>query len=33
MWPRSLFEARKGVLTFDFVGDNDEVQNYLRRKR
>ena len=30
---RLIFEARKGVLTFDFAGDHDEVQNYLRGKR
>ena len=30
---RLVFEARKGVLTFDFAGDHDEVQNYLRGKR
>ena len=29
---RLVFEARKGVLTFDFAGDHDEVQNYLRGK-
>lgn len=29
---RLIFEARKGVLTFDFAGDHDEVQNYLRGK-
>ena len=27
---RLIFEARKGVLTFDFAGDHDGVQNYLR---
>jgi hypothetical protein len=27
------FEADKGVLTFDFAGDHDEVQNYLRGQR
>ena len=27
---RLVFEAQKGVLTFDFAGDHDEVQNYLR---
>ncbi|HSU53312.1 MAG TPA: hypothetical protein VLT36_04565 [Candidatus Dormibacteraeota bacterium] len=27
---RLVFEARKGGLTFDFAGDHDEVQNYLR---
>jgi hypothetical protein len=27
---RLIFEARKGVLTFDFAGDHDEVQKYLR---
>jgi mRNA-degrading endonuclease YafQ of YafQ-DinJ toxin-antitoxin module len=30
---RLVFEANKGVLTFDFAGDHDEVQNYLRGKR
>jgi hypothetical protein len=30
---RLIFEARKGVLTFDFAGNHDEVQNYLRGKR
>lgn len=30
---RLIFEAQKGVLTFDFAGDHDEVQNYLRNKR
>jgi len=29
---RLVFEAGKGVLTFDFAGDHDEVQNYLRGK-
>jgi mRNA-degrading endonuclease YafQ of YafQ-DinJ toxin-antitoxin module len=27
---RLIFEARKGVLTFDFAGNHQEVQNYLR---
>ena len=27
---RLVFEAQKGVLTFDFAGDHREVQNYLR---
>jgi mRNA-degrading endonuclease YafQ of YafQ-DinJ toxin-antitoxin module len=27
---RLIFEARKGVLTFDFAGDHKGVQNYLR---
>jgi mRNA-degrading endonuclease YafQ of YafQ-DinJ toxin-antitoxin module len=27
---RLVFEARKGILTFDFAGDHDQVQNYLR---
>jgi hypothetical protein len=27
---RLVFEAHKGLLTFDFAGDHDEVQNYLR---
>ena len=30
---RLIFEARKGVLTFDFAGDHDEVQAYLRGNR
>ena len=30
---RLIFEARKGTLTFDFAGDHDTVQNYLRGKR
>ena len=30
---RLVFEARKGVLTFDFAGDHNEVQNHLRSKR
>jgi mRNA-degrading endonuclease YafQ of YafQ-DinJ toxin-antitoxin module len=30
---RLVFEAHKGVLTFDFAGDHDEVQNYLRGMR
>jgi mRNA-degrading endonuclease YafQ of YafQ-DinJ toxin-antitoxin module len=29
---RLVFEAGQGVLTFDFAGDHDEVQNYLRGK-
>ena len=29
---RLVFLAGKGVLTFDFAGDHDEVQNYLRGK-
>jgi hypothetical protein len=29
---RLVFEAEKGILTFDFAGDHDEVQNYLRGK-
>jgi len=29
---RLIFVAEKGVLTFDFAGDHDEVQNYLRGK-
>ena len=29
---RLVFLAEKGVLTFDFAGDHDEVQNYLRRR-
>ena len=27
---RLLFEAQKGIHTFDFAGDDDEVLNYLR---
>ena len=27
---RLIFVAQKGVLTFDFAGDHDEVQSYLR---
>lgn len=27
---RLIFVAQKGVLTFDFAGDHDEVQDYLR---
>ena len=30
---RLIFEAHKGVLTFAFAGDHDEVRNYLRGKR
>jgi mRNA-degrading endonuclease YafQ of YafQ-DinJ toxin-antitoxin module len=30
---RLIFVAEKGVLSFDFAGDHDEVQNYLRGKR
>ena len=30
---RLIFEARKGVLTFDFAGDHDEVRSFLRDKR
>lgn len=30
---RLIFVAQKGVLTFDFAGDHDEVQNYLRSQR
>jgi mRNA-degrading endonuclease YafQ of YafQ-DinJ toxin-antitoxin module len=30
---RLVFLAEKGVLTFDFAGDHDELQNYLRGKR
>ena len=30
---RLIFEANKGTLLFDFAGDHDEVQNYLRGKR
>lgn len=27
---RLVFMAQKGVLTFDFAGEHDEVQSYLR---
>lgn len=27
---RLIFQARKGVLTFDFAGNHDEVRKYLR---
>lgn len=30
---RLVFVAHKGVLTFDFAGNLDEVQNYPRSKR
>jgi mRNA-degrading endonuclease YafQ of YafQ-DinJ toxin-antitoxin module len=30
---RLVFLAEKGVLTFDFAGNHDEVQSYLRGKR
>jgi mRNA-degrading endonuclease YafQ of YafQ-DinJ toxin-antitoxin module len=30
---RLVFEADKNILLFDFAGDHDEVQNYLRSKR
>lgn len=30
---RLVFIAESGVLTFDFAGDHNEVQNYLRGKR
>jgi mRNA-degrading endonuclease YafQ of YafQ-DinJ toxin-antitoxin module len=30
---RLVLEAQKGILTFDFAGDHDEVQNYLRGQR
>jgi hypothetical protein len=30
---RLIFVAQKGVLTFDFAGDHDEVQSYLRGGR
>jgi hypothetical protein len=29
---RLVFVACKGLLLFDFAGDHDEVQNYLRGK-
>ncbi len=30
---RLIFLAQKGVLIFDFAGDHDEVERYLRHKR
>ena len=30
---RLVFEARKGVLTFDFCGNHDQVQTYLKNRR
>jgi hypothetical protein len=30
---RLVFRARKGVLTFVFAGDHDEVQDYLNSLR
>jgi mRNA-degrading endonuclease YafQ of YafQ-DinJ toxin-antitoxin module len=30
---RLVFSAQKGLLTFDFAGDHDAVQKYLRSKR
>jgi mRNA-degrading endonuclease YafQ of YafQ-DinJ toxin-antitoxin module len=30
---RLIFVAKKGVLTFDFAGNHDEVQNYLQRAK
>jgi hypothetical protein len=30
---RLVFMAQKGLLTFDFAGDHDAVQNYLRGQR
>ncbi|MFM2294343.1 MAG: hypothetical protein RLZZ350_756 [Verrucomicrobiota bacterium] len=30
---RLVFEANKGVLSFDFAGNHDEVQTYLRSHR
>ena len=30
---RLVFAAQKGRLVFDFAGNHDEVQNYLRGKR
>ena len=30
---RLVFFAEKGILTFDFAGDHNEVGNYLRGKR
>lgn len=29
---RLIFLAERGILSFDFAGDHDEVQNYLRGK-
>jgi len=29
---RLIFQARKGVLTFDFAGDHQAVRNYLRQR-
>jgi mRNA-degrading endonuclease YafQ of YafQ-DinJ toxin-antitoxin module len=29
---RLIFEAKKGVLSFDFAGDHDAVRKYLRGK-
>lgn len=30
---RLVFQAQKGLLTFDFAGNHDEVQSYLRGRR
>ena len=30
---RLIFIADKGVLSFDFAGDHEEIQHYLRGKR
>ncbi|HUB26162.1 MAG TPA: hypothetical protein VL992_12095 [Tepidisphaeraceae bacterium] len=30
---RLIFLARKGTLTFDFAGDHENVQTYLRGRR
>ena len=30
---RLVFTGSKGVLTFDFAGNHDEIQSYLRGKR
>lgn len=30
---RLIFMAQKGILTFDFAGNHDEIQNYLRGHR
>ena len=30
---RLVFEARKGTLTFDFAGNHDQVQAYLKGRR
>lgn len=30
---RLVFQAQKGLLIFDFAGNQDEVQSYLRGRR